>query len=50
MIHLEHIGYIDIDEICEFLLSPLSKDDLLQISIESDVVYLHETATKMLQN
>lgn len=45
-----HDGYINITEICEFLLSPLNKDDLLKISKESDVVYLRETATKMLKN
>ena len=43
-------GNIDIIEICEHLLSPLGKADLLKISTESGVVYLRETATKMLQN
>ena len=45
-----HIGNININEICEFLLSPLSKDDLLKISNESDVVYLRETAKRILQD
>ncbi len=45
-----HFGHININEICEFLLSPLGKDDLLKIADESDVVYLRETAAKMLQN
>lgn len=43
-------GHININEICELLLSPLSKDDLLKISNESDVVYLRETAKSMLQD
>ena len=39
-----------IHEICEFLLSSISKEELMKISIESDVYYLRETAKKMLQN
>ena len=45
-----HLGNIDIIEICEYLLSLLSKEDLLKISKESDVVYLRETAKSMFQN
>lgn len=44
-----HFGFIDINQICEVLLSPLSKDDLLKISNESDVYYLRKTAKSMLQ-
>lgn len=43
-----HMGHININEICEFLLSPLSKDDLRKISNESDVYYLRETAKQIL--
>ena len=41
---------IDINGICEDILSHLSKDVLLKISNESDVVFLRETAKSMLQN
>ena len=45
-----HRGTININEICEFLLAPISKEDLLKISKESDVIYLREAAKNMLQN
>ena len=45
-----HLGFIDINKICEILMLPLSKDDLLKISNESDVVFLRQTAKRMLQN
>jgi len=42
-------GLININEICEFILSPVSKENLLKISKESDIYYLRETAKRMLQ-
>ncbi|MEE9190293.1 MAG: HEAT repeat domain-containing protein [Candidatus Neomarinimicrobiota bacterium] len=45
-----HLGRININEICEFLLSSISKEDLSEISKESDIYYLRETANRMLQN
>ena len=45
-----HMTPINISEICEVLLSTLSKDDLLKISNESDVNVLRGNAKRMLQN
>ena len=43
-----HMGTINIDEICEFLLSPICREDLLTISEDSDIYYLRETAKTIL--
>lgn len=45
-----HLPYININEICEYLLSPLSKDDLLTVSKESDVFFLRNAAQQLLIN
>jgi len=39
---------IKIYEICEYLLSNVDNKDLQKISNESDIVFLRETAKKML--
>ena len=45
-----HLGFININKICEILLSSISKEDLLKISKESDIYYLRETAKSLLKN
>jgi hypothetical protein len=42
-------GKININEICEAVLSPVSKEDLVTISQKSEVKYLREAASLMLK-
>jgi hypothetical protein len=46
----KHEGIININEICEDILSPLSKNDLINISQKSDIKYLRESAARMLNS
>ena len=45
----QHIGVININEICEYLLSPLNTDDLNEIFTTTDICYLREAAKRMLE-
>lgn len=44
-----HLGSINISEICDFLILPVSREDLIKMSETSDVYYLRETAKKRLE-
>ncbi|MBU1011490.1 MAG: hypothetical protein KKG99_00675 [Bacteroidetes bacterium] len=49
MVKILHEGKIDMNEICELLLSPLRRNDLMKIAETSDIYYIRETAKRILE-